>query len=174
SVYNRLTAQKSNVGPGGGRGGGGGRGAVPPNEAAAGPPPRTVRTQPLIWSPKDPNLLFYATAGVWKTTNGGHSWTAISGDLTRGEKWETPSNAGKYASTVQATALGSVTALSPSPLDVNVLWAGTGDGLIQVTFDGGAHWTNTTPAEIKPWARIFNIEAGHFDTKTAYAAANTL
>ncbi len=69
---------------------------------------------------------------------------------------------------------GSVTALAPSPLDVNVLWAGTGDGLIQVTTDGGAKWTNVTPPQIKPWTRIFNMDAGHFDTKTAYAAANTL
>ena len=102
-----------------------------------------------IWSPKDPNVLFYATAGVWKTTNGGHSWTPISGDLTRGRHWEIPANAGKYASTVTPAAQGSVTALAPSPLDVNVLWAGTGDGLIQVTTDGGAKWTNVTPPQIK-------------------------
>jgi hypothetical protein len=70
SLYNRLTGQKAAVGPpGGGRGG-----PVEPLPAGA-PPARTVRTQPLIWSPKDPNLLFYATAGVWKTTNAGHSWT---------------------------------------------------------------------------------------------------
>ena len=167
SVYNRLTGQKAAVGPvAGGRGGG---------EAApsSGPPTRTVRTQPLIWSPKDPNLLFYATAGVYKTTNGGHSWAAISGDLTR-QSWDVPTNAGKYGSTVKPTALGSITALAPSPLDVNVLWAGTGDGLLQVTTNGGLKWTDVTPAAIKPWTRIFNMEAGHFDTKTAYAAANTL
>ena len=67
-----------------------------------------------------------------------------------------------------------MTALAPSPLDVNVLWAGTGDGLMQVTTDGGAKWTNVTPPQIKPWTRIFNMDAGHFDTRTAYAAANTL
>ncbi|HWC99970.1 MAG TPA: hypothetical protein VG456_24590 [Candidatus Sulfopaludibacter sp.] len=171
TVYDRRTSQKTNVGPGGGRGGRAGRGgaAAPTNE----PPARTVRTQPLEWSSKDPNVLYYATAGVWKTVNGGHSWTAISGDLTR-QTWETPSNAGKYASTVTAAPMGSVTALAPSPLDVNVLWAGTGDGLIQVTTDGGAKWNNVTPPQIKAWERIFNMDAGHFDTKTAYAAANTL
>jgi len=166
TVYNRLTGQKMNVGPGGGRGA-----VVEPD--AKGPPARTVRTQPLNWSPKDPNVLFYGTAGVWKTTNGGHSWTAISGDLTR-QKWDVPVNAGKYATTVTPAAQGSITALAPSPLDVNVLWAGTGDGLIQVTMDGGKKWTNVTPPEIKAWTRIFNMDAGHFDTKTAYAAANTL
>jgi photosystem II stability/assembly factor-like uncharacterized protein len=166
TVYNRLTTQKANVGPVAGRGG---RGSA----AGADPPARTVRTQPLIWSPKDPNILFYATAGVWKTSNGGHSWTAISGDLTR-QTWDVPANAGKYASGVTATPLGTITALAPSPLDVNVLWAGTGDGLIQVTTDGGRRWTNVTPPEIKAWTRIFNMDAGHFDSKTAYAAANTL
>jgi photosystem II stability/assembly factor-like uncharacterized protein len=168
TVYNRQTGQKMNVGPPGG-----GRGGAVVELPPGAPPGRTVRTQPLNWSPKDPNVLFYATAGVWKTSNAGHSWTAISGDLTR-QTWDVPSNAGKYASTVTPAAMGSVTALAPSPLDVNVLWAGTGDGLIQVTMDGGKKWSNVTPPEMKPWTRIFNMDAGHYDTKTAYAAANTL
>ncbi len=169
TVYNRLTGQRAIVGPPAPS-----RTAVPAGAATElKPPPRTVRTQPLIWSPKDPNILFFATAGVWKTSNGGHSWTPISGDLTR-QSWAVPTNAGKYASTVTPAAQGSVTALAPSPLDLNVLWAGTGDGLIQVTVNGGLKWTDVTPSQIKPWTRIFNMEAGHFDTKTAYAAANTL
>jgi photosystem II stability/assembly factor-like uncharacterized protein len=168
TVYDRVTAQRGNVGPPGG-----GRGAVAePNPGD--PPARAVRTQPLNWSPKDPNVLFYATAGVWKTANGGHNWTPISGDLTRGATWDVPANAGKYAAGVTPEAMGTITSLAPSPLDVNVLWAGTGDGLIQVTMDGGKKWTNVTPAAIKTWTRIFNMDAGHFDTKTAYAAANTL
>jgi photosystem II stability/assembly factor-like uncharacterized protein len=159
TVYNRLTGQHTNVGP--------------PAPAAGQPPARTVRTQPLVWSPKDPNILFYGTAGIWRSVNGGRSWTAISGDLTR-ETWAIPTNSGKYASTVTPAALGSVTAIAPSPLDVSVLWAGTGDGLVQVTTNGGVKWTDVTPPQIKPWTRIFNMEAGHFDTKTAYIAANTL
>ncbi len=169
TVYNRMTGQKANVGP-----------ASPPRggseaekNAMKMPPARTVRTQPLIWSPKDPGVLFYATAGVWKSLDGAHSWTPISGDLTR-QTWEIPANAGKYASTVTPSVMGTVTALAPSPLDLKVLWAGTGDGLIQVTTDGGLKWTNVTPSEIKPWTRIFNMEAGHFDAKTAYAAGNAL
>jgi len=162
TVYNRVTAQRATVGP-----------PVPGRGEVSGPPPRAVRTQPIIWSPKDPNVLFYGTSGVWKTTDHAHSWTAISGDLTR-QTWDVPANAGKYASTVTPSALGTVTAIAPSPLDVNVLWAGTGDGLIQVTTDGGKKWTNVTPPEIKAWTSIFNMDAGHFDTKTAYAAANTL
>ena len=155
SLYNRKSGQTSNVGPD----------LTGFN--------RNVRTMPLEWSPVDNRTLFYASNAVWKTQNGGNSWTRISGDLAR-QTWAVPANAGKYASTVTAAPLGTITALSPSARDINVLWAGTDDGVIQVTTNGGAAWTNVTPAEIKPWTRIFNIEAGHFDAKTAYAAANTL
>ncbi len=70
--------------------------------------------------------------------------------------------------------MGSITALSPSPRSLSIIWTGADDGMIQVTTDGGANWRNVTPPAIKPWTRIFNIEAGHFDAGTAYAAANTL
>ena len=158
SVYDRVTTQKANIAP-------------PAPEG--GPAPRTVRTQPIIWSPKDPNVLFFANNMVWKTTTAGRSWIAISGDLTR-QKWDIPASAGKYASTVTLAAMGTVTAIAPSPLDVNVLWAGTGDGLIQMTMDGGKKWADVTPGQMKAWTRIFNMDAGHFDKLTAYAAANTL
>ena len=77
-------------------------------------------------------------AAVFKTSDGGTNWTRISGDLAR-PTWEVPANAGKYASTVTPAPAGSITALSPSPRDINVLWAGTDDGVIQVTMDGGAN-----------------------------------
>jgi hypothetical protein len=75
---------------------------------------------------------------------------------------------------VTPAPLGSITALALSPVDINVLWAGTDDGAIQLTMNGGASWSNVTPPAIKPWTRIFNMDAGHFDKTTAYAAANTL
>ena len=162
SLYNRKTGQTRSVGP---------------NLAAADASGRTfnrnVRTMPLEWSPVNPGVLFYASNAVWKTIDGGVNWTRISGDLAR-QTWTPPASAGKYADTVTPTPTGTITALSPSPHDVNVLWAGTDDGQIQVTLDGGAKWANVTPPGIKPWTRIFNIEAGHFDTRTAYAAANTM
>jgi len=157
--YDRRTGQSTNVGPDMGPRGG--------------PFNRDVRTMPLEWSPIDPDLLFYTSNAVWKTRDRGHSWTRISGDLSR-PTWEVPANASRYASSVTVSAQGAITALSPSPIDVDVIWAGTDDGNIQVTTDGGAHWTNVTPPEIKPWTRIFNIEAGHYDRGTAYAAANTM
>jgi photosystem II stability/assembly factor-like uncharacterized protein len=163
SRYDRKTGQSKSVGP----------------DVAAGAPSsgpafnRNVRTMPIEWSPVNPNLLFYASNAVWKTLDGGTGWTRISGDLAR-QTWAVPANTGKYGSTVTPAPMGAITALSPSSKDVNVLWAGTDDGHIQVTMDGGAKWTNVTPPAIKPWTRIFNIEAGHFDTQTAYAAANTM
>ncbi|MGH9476345.1 MAG: WD40/YVTN/BNR-like repeat-containing protein [Terriglobales bacterium] len=159
SLYNRATGQKASVGP---------------NIPFGSPYGRGVRTMPIIWSPVNPNLLLFATNAVWKTLNGGHSWTRISGDLTRGAGWAVPANAGKYASTVHPSALGTITALAPSPLDAQLIWAGTDDGLVQVTSDGGATWKNVTPPGIRPWARIFNLDAGHFSTGTAYLAVNTM
>ncbi len=159
SLFNRRTRQTSRVGPDMGPRGG--------------PFNRDVRTMPIQWSPVDPAVLFYTSNVVWKTTDDGHSWTRISPDLAR-QSWKVPASAGKYAKHVEVGVQGTITALSASPLDVDVIWAGTDDGAIQVTMDGGAHWRDVTPPAVAPWTRIFNIEAGHFDTGTAYAAANTM
>ncbi len=159
SLYNRKTGQITYIGPDATE-----RGASYN---------RNVRTMPINWSPLDANLLFYTSNAVWKTVNRGHSWARISPDLTR-QSWSVPATAGKYASTVTARPQGAITALSPSPRNIGIIWAGTDDGNIQVTMNGGAKWSNVTPPQIKPWTRIFNIDAGHFDNGTAYAAANTL
>jgi photosystem II stability/assembly factor-like uncharacterized protein len=134
---------------------------------------RNVRTMPLVFSPLRPDVLFYATNAVWRSLDRGHSWTRISPDLAR-QTWTVPPSAGRYASGVTPSPRGAITALAPSPKSAPVLWAGTDDGVIQVTTNGGTSWTNVTPDGIAPWTRIFNMEAGHFDAQTAYAAANTL
>ena len=162
SLYNRHTGQTTQVGPD--------LSEKLPNGGAAN---RNVRTMPIAWSPLDPSVLYYVSNVVWKSTDHAHSWARISPDLTR-QTWAVPANAGKYASGVTPAPLGSITAFSPSPRKLSILWAGSDDGQIQTTSDGGRTWTNVTPAAIKPWTRIFNIEAGHFDDRTAYAAANTM
>ena len=134
---------------------------------------RNVRTMPLIWSPLNANVLYYTSNVVWKSIDHAHTWTRISPDLAR-QTWAVPPSAGRYAKSVTPTARGAITALSPSPRSAGVIWAGTDDGNIQMTTDGGTTWKNVTPSAIQPWTRIFNIEAGHFDAGTAYAAANTL
>ncbi len=159
TLYNRKTGQTTNVGPDMGPRGG--------------PFNRNVRTMPIHWSPVDPDRLFYTSNAVWMTRDRARSWSRISPDLSR-KTWAVPTSAGKYAGSVEVSPQGTITALSPSPRDVDILWAGTDDGAIQVTMDGGSTWTDVTPPAIKPWTRIFNIEAGHFDAGTAYAAANTM
>ncbi|HEX5436127.1 MAG TPA: hypothetical protein VFW98_03135, partial [Gemmatimonadaceae bacterium] len=159
SLYNRKTGQTTNVGP---------------DMSAAGPNGdtynRNVRTMPIAWSPVNPNVLYYVSNVVWKSTDHAHSWKRISPDLAR-QKWQVPTTAAHYTSDVTVSPQGTITALALSPRSANVIWAGTDDGNIQVTMDGGAQWTNVTPKGIKPWTRIFNMDAGHFDTRTAYAAA---
>ncbi len=158
--FDRRTGQVQTVGPtAGGRGGGF----------------RVVRTQPVLFSNADPHLLFYANNVVWKTANGGATWQQVSPDLTR-KTWDVPANVGKYASaeTARPTQRGVVYTVAPSPIAVNVIWAGTDDGLIHVTTDGGLHWNDVTPPEQRPWAKVSLIDAGHFDGRTAYAAINTL
>ena len=112
-----------------------------------------ARTIPIAWSPVEANALFYASNAVWKAVDREHSWTRISPDLAQ-QTWEVAATAGKYARTVAPAPRGTITALlislSLSPRRLAVLRAGTDDGTIQVTADGGARWKNVTPAAIKP------------------------
>ncbi len=136
---------------------------------------RVLRTQPVLFSPVDPKTLYFAANTIWKTTDGGQHWTAISPDLTR-PSWEAPPCVGKYRGTpaAQSTQRGVIYTIAPSPLDANRMWAGTDDGLIHVTTDGGKTWTNVTPPQLTPWAKVSIIDASHFDALTAYAAVNTI
>lgn len=136
---------------------------------------RTIRTQPILFSPVDPHTLYFASNTLWKTTTAGNGWTQISPDLTR-KTWEVSPNVGKYIGTPQAepSQRGVIYTIAPSPLDINRIWVGTDDGLIHVTRDGGKNWTNVTPPELKPWAKVSIMDASHFDVNTAYAAINTI
>ncbi|MDQ6764761.1 MAG: glycoside hydrolase, partial [Verrucomicrobiota bacterium] len=136
---------------------------------------RMIRTQPVIFSPIDPHLLFFSGNTIWKSRDRGENWQQISADLTR-KTYELPASIGKYRGepTAEAKQRGVVYTVAPSPLDVNRIWAGTDDGLIHLTTDGGKSWSDITPPTISAWQKISLIEASHFDANTAYAAVNTL
>jgi photosystem II stability/assembly factor-like uncharacterized protein len=136
---------------------------------------RMLRTQPVVFSPIDPHVLFFAANTLWKTRDGGQTWDQISQDLTR-KTFEIPATVGKYRSqpTAQPTPRGVIYTVAPSPLDLNRIWAGTDDGLIHATTDGGKNWTDVTAPQISSWQKISLIDAGHFDANTAYAAVNTM
>ena len=136
---------------------------------------RVVRTAPVMFSPVDPHTLYFAANTLWKTRDGGRTWIEISPDLSR-KTFELPANIGKYrdAPAAKPTQRGVIYALAPSPLDINRIWAGTDDGLIHVTTDGGAHWKDVTPPQLVPFAKVSILDAGHFDGRTVYAAINTL
>jgi photosystem II stability/assembly factor-like uncharacterized protein len=136
---------------------------------------RFLRTAPVIFSPVDPHVLYYAGSVLFKTTTGGQSWEIISPDLSR-EKPEVPASIGIYAKPEMATQprRGVIYAVAPSHQDVNVIWAGTDDGLIHITKDGGKNWANITPPELTAWSKVAQLDAGHFDVNTVYAAVNRI
>lgn len=134
---------------------------------------RANRTEPTMFSPLDPHTLYYAANMLFKTTDGGNSWQTISPDLTRPEPGA-PSSVGPLLAKNPDAAKqrGVIYALAPSFHSVNTLWAGTDDGLIWTTRDGGKNWTNITPPELTPWSKVTQIEASHFDDNSAYASVS--
>jgi len=136
---------------------------------------RFVRTAPVLFSPIDPKVLYFAGNVLFKTTNGGHSWKEISPDLTR-TTYDIPASVGVYTTGAMKTMprRGVIYTVAPSPKDINTIWCGTDDGYIQVTKDGGKNWTNVTPTAITSWSKVSIMEASHYDAKIAYAAVNRI
>ena len=132
---------------------------------------RTDRTEPLMFSPVDAHVLYYAANVLFKTTNGGNSWQIISPDLTR-ESPGAPDSVGREMPKDADKQRGVIYALAPSFKTVDTLWAGTDDGLIWLTRDGGKNWTDITPKDLIPWSKVTQISASRFDEQTAYASVS--
>jgi photosystem II stability/assembly factor-like uncharacterized protein len=134
---------------------------------------RVDRTQPIIFSPVDPQVLYYGANVLFMTIDGGHSWKEISPDLSRPNPG-VPVSLGSMAAKDQAAAKqrGVIYALGPSFTDVNTIWAGTDDGFIWVTRNGGKNWNNVTPPDMTAWSKVTQITGSHFDDDTAYASVS--
>lgn len=154
--FDRRTGQSQNVAP----------------EALRSGEYRILRTMPLMFAPTDPHTLYFATNVLFKTTDGGWHWQTISPDLSR----EQPAVPGSFAVYGEESVprRGVIYALGPSPLDGGVIWAGTDDGLVHLTRDGGATWHDVTPSGLTSWSKVSQVDPGHFDSETAYIAVNRI
>ncbi len=159
SKYDKRTEQVQNISP----------------EAVRSGKYRFLRTAPVLFSPTDPKILYFAGNVLFKTRDGGNSWKVISPDLSR-ESWDVPASVGIYTTDElkKMPRRGVIYTVAPSPKDSNTIWCGTDDGLIHITKDGGKTWKAVTPAAVTSWSKISMIEASHFDVNTAYAAVNRI
>ncbi len=131
-------------------------------------------TFPIVISPHDHNKVYVGSQVVHQTTDGGSSWTVISPDLTKNDKSHQQSSGGITTDNLMTWDGATLYALAESPLQAGLIWAGTNDGLVQLTRDGGQHWTNLTDniQKLPPWGKISNIEASRFDAGTAYISVD--
>jgi photosystem II stability/assembly factor-like uncharacterized protein len=157
--FNRKTGQTQNVAP----------------EALRSGKYRILRTMPLLFHPLDPKMLLFATNVLWKTTTGGQQWEIISPDLSRDHP-DVPESVGDFRTPdlEKMPRRGVIYAVAPSPKEVQVIWAGTDDGLVHVTRDAGRTWKNVTPPALKAWDKVSQIDAGHADARAAYVAVNAI
>ena len=134
---------------------------------------RADRTEPIMFSPVDPHVLYSATNVLFATSDGGRNWHAISPDLTR-EHPGVPPSVGDQASLNSNgdKQRGVIYALAPSFHNAGTIWAGTDDGQIWITRDGGKNWKNITPPALTAWSKVTQISASHFDEDAAYISVS--
>ncbi|MGC2162521.1 MAG: glycoside hydrolase [Silvibacterium sp.] len=134
---------------------------------------RADRTEPILFSPVDPHTLYYAANHLFKTTDDGHTWQIISPDLSQPTTGQ-PTSVSALTPEQQAERRGVIYSVAASYKTTQTIWAGTDDGLVWITRDSGAHWTNITPPGVSPWSKIAQIDASRFDDNTAYVAVNRM
>jgi photosystem II stability/assembly factor-like uncharacterized protein len=165
---NRVTGQEKNVSP---------WPRLMSGAAAADLKYRFTWTHPALFapmfSPANPRELLLVAQVVFSSLDRGRTWKAISPDLTRND----PSTQGLSGGPIDYDNTGAelfpdISSLAVSPLDATVLWAGSADGLVHVTTDHGAHWTDVTPPQLAQWAQISSIEPSHVARGVAYLTAS--
>ncbi len=129
-------------------------------------------TFPIVFSPVDPKVLYTCSQHLWKSTTQGQRWESISPDLTRNDPATLGDSGGPITKDQNGPEIyGTIFSVAPSRHDVNTIWAGSDDGLVHITRDGGKSWQNVTPPGMAEFTRISLIEASTFDPAGAYIAA---
>ncbi|HET7212921.1 MAG TPA: glycosyl hydrolase, partial [Terriglobia bacterium] len=126
-------------------------------------------TEPIVFSPHDPHTMYFAGEVLFKTTNGGMNWTVISPDLTRNDKSKQQSSGGPITKdNTGVEVYDTIFSVVESPVQKGLIWAGSDDGLVHLTRDGGQHWENVTPKTMPEWGTVSMLEASPRDGGTAY------
>ncbi len=129
-------------------------------------------TFPIVFSPLDPNTIYSSSQHLWKTTNEGQSWQCISPDLTRGDPKTLGDSGGPITKDQNGPEIyGTILAIAPSRHELNTVWTGSDDGLVQITRDGGKTWQNVTPPGLPQFSRVSIIDASPHEKGSAYVAA---
>ena len=129
-------------------------------------------TFPIIFSPIDPNTLYTSSNRLWRTTDGGNNWERLSPDLTRADPMTLGHSGGPITGDMNGPEVyATIFAVGPGKVDIDVIWTGSDDGLVHVTRDGGANWTNVTPPDMPDFGRVSLIDASAFDAGKAYVSA---
>ncbi|HVA28652.1 MAG TPA: hypothetical protein VNF68_10750 [Candidatus Baltobacteraceae bacterium] len=130
-------------------------------------------THPILFSPAKPDELFETAQVVFKSDDFGNTWNAISPDLTRNDKsTQGPSGGPVYLDQTGVETFPDISSFAISPKSADVMWAGSADGLVHVSADGGTQWKLVTPPALPQWAQISSIEPSHVDPATAYLTAS--
>jgi photosystem II stability/assembly factor-like uncharacterized protein len=134
---------------------------------------RYTWTMPIVVSSHHPDVIYHTSQYVFRSNDAGRTWTTISGDLTRNDKSKQQDSGGPLTKDQYTVEYYDVIfSLAESPKQAGELWAGTDDGLVQLTRDEGKTWTNVTPKDVPEWSAISLIEASPFDAGTAYVAVD--
>jgi photosystem II stability/assembly factor-like uncharacterized protein len=135
---------------------------------------RSVWTLPLVFSPRDPRILYFADEQLFRTADGGRSWSAISPDLTRLDPG-VPRNLDPQTAADdggEGPRRGVIYTIAPSRVAGSDIWIGTDDGLIWRSRDEGGHWADITPPSLSGWSKVAMLEVSHVDAETAWAAVD--
>ena len=129
-------------------------------------------TFPIIFSPVDPNILYASSNRLWRTTDGGTNWEALSPDLTRADPMTLGHSGGPITGDMNGPEVyATIFAVAPGKRDTDIIWTGSDDGLVHVTTDSGANWTDVTPPDMPDFGRVSLIDASSFDDAKAYVSA---